>query len=357
MQASVESRLFMAFEARTIGRQAFRVLAAQSDVLAAAAAFLVTALLFDQDYLAGVKPHISWENSFDQLKYAASARAFANGALEPTSHWYPLLYPLAIGWALLWLPFFYAALFVNLLCYCAAYLGFREVAARFGLDASRAILLFLATTLLGPTLFAAWIVPWTTALSSALIWLAFGRVCRAYDETRLDRAQCLVLGALLGLIPLCRPADAIISAILGGFLLFRILRSPSPWGSAGWIIAGTFVVVAPYLAIYLAIYGPHATPYIQLSANFGFNFPQLGWKAQLLLVEPRPFYPYGQGLFERFPWVALGLAGLVSAAFRPKSASDRLADRGAGNRLCTDDDCLRRFASQWPLGFLQLPLL
>jgi hypothetical protein len=55
---------------------------------------------------------------------------------------------------------------------------------------------------------------------------------------------------------------------------------------------------------------------MKLSAAFGFDFAHLGWKAQTLLVDAGPFFPQGDGMLERFPWLALGAAGLLAAVFR-----------------------------------------
>lgn len=320
MQIAMQSRL-PAMEPATSPREALPFSVLPRDVLAAGAVFIVLAMIFYGSALKGAASHIYWQDWSDQEKYVSSARAFAAFVLDPRQHWYPLLYPMAIA-TFLWLPLFYAALIVNGLCYTLAYIGFREVAARFDLPPTRALLLFVATTLLGPTLSRAWIEPWTTTLSSALIWLVLGRLCRDACKDQAPppprASQAALSGVLLGLIPLCRPADLIVSVFVGGCFLIRSLRSPGGLRSALALVGGGLVVAAPYLVVYLAIYGPHPTDYMRQSAAFGFDFATLGWKAQILLIEPRPFYPYGVGLLERFPWAALGLAGLLAALIRPE---------------------------------------
>jgi hypothetical protein len=295
-----------------------RVRALPRDAAAVAAAFAAMVVLQDVRDLGDVFHHVYWQDWSDQWKYVASARAFAEGSLDPRLHWYPLLYPLALG-AFMWLPLFIAAAAVDLICFVVCYLGFREVAARFGLSPLWTLALFLATTLVGPKLATSWVVPWTTTLSSALIWLALARACRVCDPSApAPSAQQLALtGSLLGLIPLCRPADIVVSASLGLFVLARMARSPDRFRGLAALAGGGLSVIAAYASLHLAVYGPAITDYMRLSAAFGFDFAHLGWKAQTLLVDAGPFFPQGAGMIERFPWLVLGAAGLLAAVFRP----------------------------------------
>ena len=96
------------------------------DAAAAAAAFAAVVILQDVRDITDAFHHVYWQDWSDQSKYLVSARAFAEGALDPRLHWYPLLYPLAVG-ALMWLPLFIAAAAVNLICFVLSYLGFREM--------------------------------------------------------------------------------------------------------------------------------------------------------------------------------------------------------------------------------------
>ncbi len=288
------------------------------DVAAAAAAFAAIVILQDIRDLKDVFHGVYWQDWSDQWKYVASARAFAAGDLDPHRHWYPLLYPLALG-AFMWLPLLFAAAAVNLICYVLTYLGFREVAARFGLSPLRALGLFLAATLFGSSLAMSWVVPWTTTLSSALIWLSLARVCRACDPVArpAEPAQLFITGCLLGLVPLCRPADIVVSASIGVFVLARLARVPDRLRKLAALAGGGVSVIAAYIALHLAVYGPNTTDYMKLSQAFGFDFAHLGWKAQTLLVDSGPFFPQGAGLIERYPWLVLGGAGILAALVRP----------------------------------------
>ena len=51
------------------------------------------------------------------------------------------------------------------------------------------------------------------------------------------------------------------------------------------------MIVLPYGALHLRIYGFHPTPYMLGEQAIGFEFSRLGWKTYLLLIEPRPWYP------------------------------------------------------------------
>src|ERR1700677_4011574 len=73
------------------------------DTLAAIAAFLGVVLMHHLFELKDVAHYVYWQDWADQSKYLQSARAFAQGTLDPALHWYPLLYPLAIA-PLIWLP-------------------------------------------------------------------------------------------------------------------------------------------------------------------------------------------------------------------------------------------------------------
>ena len=93
-------------------------------------------------------------------------------------------------------------------------------------------------------------------------------------------------------------------------------RSPDRFRKLAALAGGGLSVITAYALLHLAVYGPAITDYMKLSAAFGFDFAHLGWKAQTLLVDAGPFFPQGAGMLERFPWLALGAAGLLAAVFR-----------------------------------------
>lgn len=262
-----------------------------------------------------------WSGWADQTQYLISAHALLHGDLTASAHWYPLLYPILLAF-FAWLPDYYATLIPNLLCFLAALIGFQSVAARFGVGRWGAVLLFLPATILYPhaddpffSILANWLIPWTTTLSSALIWLALALALRIGASPRPLR-EGSVLGLLLGLIPACRPADIVVSGIIGLCLFIPLLVHARRWREFASIIAASLAVIAVYLALYLRIYGPHPTNYMLLSTAYGERFAQLGWKSVLILLAPRPWYPDGEGLLALLPWLALGAAGMVLALTR-----------------------------------------
>lgn len=191
--------------------------------------------------------------------------------------------------------------------------GFQLVASRFGLSRRTAIWLFLPATIAYPLIGFNWLTPWTTTPSAAFIWLALGLACQFGDPSPVRPGMSAALGALLALIPLCRPADIVVSFMIGLCLMKPLMVDARRWRVGMHIGAGAVAMSGAYLALYMAIYGPHPTDYMQLSWAFGDNFRWVGWKAYLLLIEPRPWYPDGKGLLQILPWLPVGVAGMVQA--------------------------------------------
>jgi hypothetical protein len=52
------------------------------------------------------------------------------------------------------------------------------------------------------------------------------------------------------------------------------------------------------------------------SRRLGFTLHDLGWKAYIILLDPRPWFLEGGGFLRRCPWIALAIAGLVPALLR-----------------------------------------
>lgn len=250
---------------------------------------------------------IYWAGSPDQSHYLASTHAFAQLDLSAARHWYPFGYSLAMV-PLAFLPAWLGFLVLGLVCLFGAWRGFRAIAGRFDVAAPLALAVFVATTLVQPLIGVEWITPWSTTLSACLLFQAAARTL-AFAE-RNDRTAGMVLGVLLASIAATRPTDVVVSLMLGAYALIMVRARP---GRIVPVLAGGALVSAAYLALHLAIYGPVASEYMKMSQGHGFNFAQLGWKAYLILVEPRPWYPSGQGLLRACPWLMLGAAGMVAA--------------------------------------------
>jgi len=250
----------------------------------------------------------------DQDRYLQSARAFARGDLHPDQHWYPLLFPLLLA-PFAGLPPLYEALIPDFACYVLAYLGFRRFARGFGLGPVGAAVLFVPTTIAWPHTGDSWIQPWTTTPSAALIWGALALAADVLRDTpRATRTgRMIACGAMLGLIPVSRPGDIVISGIIGLFMLVALVRRGT-WRSLVPLVGAALVPLVVAAVLHLAIYGAVPSDYMRLSATYGEQFGRIGWKAYVLLIEPRPWYPEGRGLFAVLPWVPFGLCGIVHAA-------------------------------------------
>jgi hypothetical protein len=288
--------------------------------------------------LAGLRDpmFLYWHDWQDQGLYVRSASALAAGNLDPALHYYPLLYPvLGLPFLTVWpsQPFFFA----NLACYLLAFHGFRGVGRAFGLPLWGAVLLFGATTLAQFDIAKLWIEPWTTTPAAALLWLALGAMARLWDFTaprppalpglrrgsgaRRDRARsgAIILGLSLGLLPFARPGDAIIGAIIALAAAAALYRARDLRAACHAI--GAFAVAVALLGtLFVAIYGFGPSPYMRYSALYGFNFAWFGWKAYVLLVDPRAWFGEGMGLLEYAPWLLLGGAGLIAAAVATPAA-------------------------------------
>jgi hypothetical protein len=103
-------------------------------------------------------------------------------------------------------------------------------------------------------------------------------------------------------------------------------------------------MVLPIAALHLAIYGLAQSSYMRSSAQIGFTLHDLGWKAYVLLLDPYPWFADGQGLLQRAPWIALGMAGLVPALVQgPKT-------RMLAAMLIVHGVLYVAYADLWPTG-------
>lgn len=261
----------------------------------------------------GARAHLGWWGWFDQSRYLASAQALWRGDLAPENHWY------ALGYSLLAAPFtaittLHAFFVLDLLALLLAYLAFMNFAARMGLKSSWAAVAFVLATLADWRLGVLWSQPWNTTLGAALIWTMFALIAAlmidgASAPPRKRLVQWSVLGVVMGLVPLVRLADGLVVALCVPVLAVAALRARIVTGReiAAFVTAG-LVVVLPYIALYLAIYGPAPTPYMLHTAPVGFVPSELPWKAVILLTAPQPWFPSGTALLARCPWIALSIA-------------------------------------------------
>ncbi len=278
-----------------------------------ALAVLATAAYLRHHALPGNNPAApeGWFGWFDQGNYLRSAEALRRGDFAPDKHWYPLGYsalaaPFALGWRQH--PFFPVDLAALLVSY-AAVLAFGR---RIGLAPGWSAVAFVLP-LLEPYFRDVWTEPWNTSPTTALIWLLLA--CIGAHLTRPRAGWRLVaIGALAMGIPALRPTDAGLAAIaLATLGLHDLLARRLRPRDIALVLAGGALVALPYAALHLAIYGPHATPYMVMSRRYGFAFADLGFKAFVLLQDPTGWFGGGAGLLQRAPWIALGFAGALPA--------------------------------------------
>ncbi|MGN6374016.1 MAG: hypothetical protein ACTHMG_00515, partial [Sphingomonas sp.] len=140
-----------------------------------------------------------------------------------------------------------------------------------------------------------------------------------------SRALLLAAGALAAAPALVRPADAVVSvgALAVAAIVATRRRMLTP-RLIGLVLLGGLIVSLPYAALYVAIYGLRLSDYIRAGANQGFALGDLPWKAYVLLVTPRPWFPRSAGLVETLPFLLPGTAGLVTAAVTAPPAGRRM---------------------------------
>jgi hypothetical protein len=283
---------------------------------------LVLALFYTAHYLkhpalpGNVYP-LGWWGWFDQSKTLESAQALARLDFDPARHWYPF------GYSVLGAPFtlrlrMHPFFFVDLASLLLAFAGFVSVARRVGFSPLWAVLIFLFATMGDGFLFSQWVIPWNTTPVAACLWLLLASVAGVLDGShrRTLRARFAV-GFLAGIIPLFRPTETLLVLPCLAAVLLHDLRvrrlAARPWIVT---IAAGLLPVLFYGVLYLRIYGPHPSEYMLNSRGIGFTLHDLGWKAYVILLDPRPWFLDGTGLLRRAPWVALAIAGLAPALLR-----------------------------------------
>lgn len=279
--------------------------------------------LYTRNYLTiSVRPsgqHLGWWAWWDQSQYLASAKALAHLDFSPAHNLYPLAYSLLAA------PFTYIFpqqpfVLVDLAGLLGAYAGFLVVARSLQVGLIFAIPIFLLTIFTDPWVAAVWVEPWNTTLSAALIWgaLATAAVILQRPANLPPRLRTiLLLGVLTGALPLARPTDALLSAIIlawtGTILAHRGWLRPR---LAATLLLGAVIVVAPYALLHLRIYGPHPSYYELAESGAGFTPSWIGWKLYEIIIASRPWYPGGVSMLQRFPWLLLSFAGLLLLMFR-----------------------------------------
>lgn len=286
--------------------------------LAAALVLAYTAAYLGHPALPGnnIDYPLGWWGWWDQSLYLKSLRGFAGRNLAPAEHWYPP------GYAMLGAPFsrlfrMHPFFFLDLACLLATARLFMAFSGRVGVGPQVAGAIFAGVTLLDWRLLDAWAVPWSTTPTAVCLW---AMLVLAADHLA-GRARPLLLGLLPAAVLLLRPSDLVVPglilAVVGLHEASCWWRLPDQRGRVlrrlGWLAAGGGAGGAFAVGVHVAIHGVAASPYMLHSANLGFDWHAYGWKAFVLLVEPRGWYGDGTGLIARHPWIALSVIGLPFA--------------------------------------------
>lgn len=262
-----------------------------------------------------------WAGWFDQSRYVASLHALARFDFGTSQHWYPPAYALT-GAPFAWLTPAQPFLIGDCILVTLTAAAFARAVRPFGIGAWLAAAIFVGSTLAIPRLADLWVEPWTTTLSAALLWGLFAIMAMLFDEQCPPSTGLLIAAGALAAAPaVARPADApagVIALAVAAAVAWR--RGLLTRRVVGLVLAGGLIVSVPCALLYLAIYGPHLSGYIISGKNQGFAFADLPWKAYVLLVTPRPWFPNDRGLLDIAPFLLPGAAGLIALAFIGKPA-------------------------------------
>jgi hypothetical protein len=259
---------------------------------------------------------LGWWGWWDQSNFLKSAVALAHFDMSPAQHHYPL------GYAMLGAPFvriapvhpFFAVDLMALLVAMAAFVSF---ARRCGVAPLWGTLVFVLAAAGDWALFQNWVVPWNTSPFGATIWLLLAAAAAYIDGER----RPILLGLTAVTIPMLRPSDMVLVLPALAACLWNDVRGGHVW--LGGVLRFCLAVLAGaglYLGLHVLIYGVHPSDYMRHSAVIGFTLHNFGWKAYVILVDPRAWIGGGEGLLRRCPWMLLGIAGLAPALLRPKTA-------------------------------------
>lgn len=253
-----------------------------------------------------------WWGYWDQGHYLKSTAALAGGQLTPDTYRYPLGYPLIGSLFYRWAPQ-HAFLIPNLVFVLGSTVLFYRISCRLvsPLEAILLMLTFIGSylTLLSTTM----VVPWNTIPTHFLSYLVIFLVGFCQPSAK----RVLLAFTCVGLIFLCRPADALCMMVLPGL---AILPLPH-WGTrvrvaaAGACIVGVFILTV--LFVNQAVFGSWRTTYDTAQAQMGVGSYSLGYKLFGLLIDGNTLFREPQAaMLRHFPWALLVLPGIVYLLLR-----------------------------------------
>lgn len=263
-----------------------------------------------------------WEWS-DQSRYYRAAHAWATGSLDPSQHWYFAGYPL-LGAAMFRLAPGHPFYLVDLVCLLLSGLLLALLAGRLSdppaLGRAAGALVFVGTVVMTPYQMKSFVEPWTTTPTAPLSLGALLLAFRLWEQPTPRRAA--TLGLVAGSVLLFRPVDAAPLALAVSASTAWALRSRLPRIAAAGLV-GAAIPVAVAAATYLAVFGPHQSPYLQQSAQTGFEWRLIPLHWVTLFVSPLPEFRNEFSLSQTFPWIIPGFVGMVASLVASRGAARR----------------------------------
>lgn len=265
--------------------------------------------------------HGIWWLWADQGEYHRDALAWAAGNLDPGQHFY---FP---GYALIAAPFVHITpsnpfLLPDIVSLIATAWLMGQLAKRMAPGWSFwtpvVAWAFFVALVVRPVV---WVQPWDSTPTVPLCLLALLAAMLFREQPSARRA--LLAGLVVGLIPAFRPTDAMIyggaSALYCAVHLAQL--PPRRWiGLTAAAALGLCLGAAPGLTAYLITHGWHASTYMLLVRNFGFEFRLLPFQWVTIMVAPGPVLAPTLSLLHAFPWIFLGLVGILAGILGARAA-------------------------------------
>jgi hypothetical protein len=265
---------------------------------------------------------VPWHQYTDQSLYLASAQAFAALNFDPARHHYPPLYALVAA-PFTWLfpadPF----AFVNVLCVAG---GTALLVTLFGDVIGRlpAALFAIAFLVLPGIMQDTFIVPWTSTLTTLLLFMGLWRLTRLEASRGVSATESFLFSAILGLVVSTRPLDAIAAAALYPFWLAGLWRTGA--GQAAFVrlhrmaphvvalVAGGVIGPTILFGANVLIYGHMASPYVRVFGGGDiFSWSSVSEKFVSIYLDSASLYVEpGQVILRRFPWMLAALFAILA---------------------------------------------
>ena len=248
-----------------------------------------------------------WWGWWDQSQYLKCTASLARGSLTPDTYWYPL------GYSALGAPFYslmpdHAFLIPNLLLVAGIATLFFEIAKRLVTPVEAVLLMagftFCYRGLLSDTL----VVPWNTIPTHFLAYAVIVLVA----FVPVTRKRFLLSALCVGLMYVCRPAEAFCMGLLVGIALLRLPSWSERFRTGLFCLAIFGCFWGFVLLVNYGVFASWLTPYEKAVKSIGFGGYPVLQKVFWLIVDSRPVcIEPGTSLSSHFPWLLLVIPGAV----------------------------------------------